>query len=307
MIYAHSMQKKQIQHFVFLVFFIVFSIHSLCAENFIILHSEYDQKSYNYKYSITDTQNNIKIGEYYSMILQSSNIYQYDQKIFMFLPFDQKLIEFKLNDISAPAVEYATMPGLHNFTISQNKLFFLSHTDNIILVYALPSIEFLGIINTKYKPLAITSNNNMVFISNSQKDTIDYIEAFDAQTHFASSVHNLTDYNPDEAWMTSLNAFEDCLLSLTDNGKQIIGLAFKPFEINAHHLKKKLFCLKQYENNLYGLSASKKEIYQIEKGMLYEKVRSDKIIEDFCVIDYDIKIIEKTKPSAEQTGSCSIL
>lgn len=293
---------------IFLLFLLLegYSYNNIYAENYIILQSKFDNETYNYKFSLFDTQNNIKIGEYSTMVSQPIRLAEHNDKIYMHASFDQKLLVFDPNNLSDTPLEYSIETSTSNFTITQNKLFFLSASHNSILVYKLPSIEFLGLINTQYRPFAISSNDAQIFISNHQKEHIDLIEVFNAETHFALPLHNLTDYNPTNAVMTSLGAFNDGLLILTNKGKQLIGLVLSTFETGTHHLNEKLFCLKGHNNNLYGLNASKKIIHKIENGNLIEAFQSENIIEDFCVIDFEIKKGQE-KTEIQQSGTCNIL
>ncbi|MDP1723772.1 MAG: hypothetical protein Q8L85_03640 [Alphaproteobacteria bacterium] len=280
-------------------------IGNLYAENFIILHSEYDRDAYNYNFSLFDTKDNLKIGEYSTTVSQTVNMHQYNNKIFMNLSFDQKLIEFDLSDLSNPSIEHPIMVGTNDLTITQDKIFIASTNYHSIFVYSLPSIEFLGTINTKYNPLAITSNDSKLFVSTNQKDCIDFVETFDAKTHFATSVQNLTDYNPENSIMSSLCAFDDCLLILTNKGERLIGTAFKIFETVTYCLNERLCSLKKLGNDLYGLSDSKKIIYKISNGELVKAFESDRKIDDFCVIDFEIKKDQKIE--TQQSGMCNIL
>ncbi|MDP1974357.1 MAG: hypothetical protein Q8K37_00125 [Alphaproteobacteria bacterium] len=288
------------------LFYVGLSIDNLYAENFIILQSEYDREAYNYKFSLFDASNNLKIGECATNILQASNMHQHNNKIFLNFSFDQKLIEFDLSDMSKFPIEHSIMVGTNDFTMTQDKIFIASTNHNSIFVYSLPSIEFLGAINTKYKPFAIASNDNKIFVSTNQKDCIDFVEELDAKTHFATSIHNLTDYNQENAMMTSLGAYNDCLMMLTNNGGRLIGFHLKSFEAAAYDLNENLFCLKMFKNDLYGLSKSQKTIYKIENGAFVSMFESEKIIDDFCVIDFEIKK-EQNKVEAVESGMCNIL
>jgi hypothetical protein len=299
-------KKNPLKKFLLFLLFAIYSVANLYAENYIILQSRFDNETYNFKFSLFDTQNNIKIGEYNTMISQPIHLIEHNGKIYMHASFDQKLLIFDPNDLANTPPEYPIRTSTSDFTIVQDKLFFLSASHHSILVYELPSIEFLGLINTQYNPFAISSNDDKIFVSNNEKEHIDFIEVFNAKTHCASPIHNLTDYNPANEVMTSLSAFNDGLLILTNEGTQLIGLILSTFETEPYHLNKKLFSLKRHNDTLYGLSASKKIIYKIENGNLIEAFQSENIIDDFCVIDFEIKK-EQKKIDILQSGTCNIL